>query len=280
MNLQHFQRFQTFYAALLLFSYVVINNTVNATTQIMEAQRDGALPFLIWEPFVWEYSSAFSTLLIFPAVVWLLKKVPFNWHNIALSLCTYFVASIIFSVFHISVMVGGRKLIYWLNELHYNFGLSWFEFLYEYQKDAISFLFFITLIKVYQYIVKQLLGEASSIDEGAQHNTDTINRLLVKKRGKEFIIKIDDVDWLESSGNYVNLHIGTSIYPLRVTLTELSKQLEVQGFCRIHRSHGVKLDKVECITPLPSGDSEIKLTTGKVLNLSRRYKDQFKLKLQ
>lgn len=112
MNLQHFQRFQTFYAALLLFSYVVINNTVNATTQIMEAQRDGALPFLIWEPFVWEYSSAFSTLLIFPAVVWLLKKIPFNWHNIALSLCTYFVASIIFSVFHISVMVGGRKLIY------------------------------------------------------------------------------------------------------------------------------------------------------------------------
>ena len=87
MNLQHFQRFQTFYAALLLFSYVVINNTVNATTQIMEAQRDGVLPFLIWEPFVWEYSSAFSTLLIFPAVVWLLKKVPFDWHNIALSLC-------------------------------------------------------------------------------------------------------------------------------------------------------------------------------------------------
>jgi len=280
MNLQHFQRFQTFYAALLLFSYVVINNTVNATTQIMEAQRDGTLPFLLWEPFVWEYSSAFSTLLIFPAVVWLLRKVPFDWHNIALSLCTYFVASIIFSVFHISVMVGGRKLIYWLNELHYNFGLSWFEFLYEYQKDAISFLFFITLIKVYQYIVKQLLGEASSIDESEQHNTDTINRLLVKKRGKEFIIKIDDVDWLESSGNYVNLHIGTSIYPLRTTLTALSEQLEDKGFCRVHRSHGVNLDRIECITPLPSGDSEIKLTTGKVLNLSRRYKEQFKLKLQ
>jgi len=37
---------------------------------------------------------------------------------------------------------------------------------------------------------------------------------------------------------------------------------------------------VESITPLPSGDSEIKLTTGKVLNLSRRYKEQFKLQLK
>ena len=104
--------------------------------------------------------------------------------------------------------------------------------------------------------------------------------MLVKKHGKEFIVKIDDVDWLESSGNYVNLYIGTSIYPLRMTLTELSKQLEEKGFCRVHRSHGVNLDRIESITPLPSGDSEIKLTTGKMLNLSRRYKEQFKLQLK
>ncbi len=122
-------------------------------------------------------------------------------------------------------------------------------------------------------MVQQLLGEAASIEESEQQTISTINRLLVKKLGKEFIIKIEDVDWLESSGNYVNLHIGSRIYPLRATLTALSKQLEVQGFCRIHRSYGVKLDKVESITPLPSGDSEIKLTTGKVLNLSRRYKE-------
>ncbi|MDC9523688.1 LytTR family DNA-binding domain-containing protein, partial [Pseudoalteromonas sp. Angola-31] len=56
----------------------------------------------------------------------------------------------------------------------------------------------------------------------------------------------------------------------------LITQLEPQGFCRIHRSHAVRLDSVESITPLASGDSEVKLTTGKVLNLSRRYKDQFK----
>lgn len=47
MNLQHFQRFQTLYASVLLCAYVLINNTVNATTQIMEVKRSGDLPFLI-----------------------------------------------------------------------------------------------------------------------------------------------------------------------------------------------------------------------------------------
>ena len=70
MNLQHFQRFQTLYASVLLCAYVLINNTVNATTQIMEVKRSGDLPFLIWEPFVWEYSSALGSLLMFPALIW------------------------------------------------------------------------------------------------------------------------------------------------------------------------------------------------------------------
>lgn len=280
MNLQHFQRFQTLYASALLCAYILINNTINATTQIMEAKRAGDLTFLIWEPFVWEYSSALGSLLMFPALIWLLKNSPFNWQKVPASLAMYFGASIIFSMLHIAIMVGGRKLVYLAYGRSYDFGLSWFELIYEYQKDAISFVFFITLIKVYQYVVQQLLGEASSIEESEQQAIPTLNRLLVKKRGKEFIVKIDDVDWLESSGNYVNLYIGTSIYPLRTTLAALSEQLEDKGFCRVHRSHGVNLDRIESITPLPSGDSEIKLTTGKVLNLSRRYKEQFKLKLK
>ncbi|MDP4982949.1 LytTR family transcriptional regulator DNA-binding domain-containing protein, partial [Pseudoalteromonas tunicata] len=38
----------------------------------------------------------------------------------------------------------------------------------------------------------------------------------------------------------------------------------------------VKLDAIKSITPLASGDSEIALYNGKTLNLSRRYKEQFK----
>jgi hypothetical protein len=101
----------------------------------MEAQRDGALPFMIWEPFVWEYSSAIGTLLLFPALVWLLKAKPFNWQKISHSILLYLVASIAFSLLHIGIMVAIRKLIYTVQGMQYDFGLVWFELLYEYRKD-------------------------------------------------------------------------------------------------------------------------------------------------
>jgi DNA-binding LytR/AlgR family response regulator len=243
----------------------------------MEAQRDDVLPFMLWEPFIWEYSSAIGTLLLFPALIWLLKVSPFDWQKIARSLLIYSLSSIVFSLSHIGVMVAIRKLVYTVQDMHYDFGLSWFELLYEYRKDLWGFLFLIVVIKTYQYIVSQLAGEAAPISQGEDTPKNaTLDRLLVKKLGKEFIVRVAHIDWLESSGNYVNLHIGERIYPLRATLTQLSEQLEQQGFCRIHRSHAIRLDTVESITPLPSGDSEVKLTTGKVLNLSRRYKEPFK----
>jgi len=277
ITLSHFQRHQTWYAALFLCSYIFINNTINASSNIMEAQRDGSLTFMIWEPFVWEYSSAIGTLLLFPALVWLLKTQPFNWQKIPRSLLIYLFASVIFSLLHVGIMVAIRKLIYIIQGMQYDFGLVWFELLYEYRKDLWGFLFLIVVIKTYQYIVSQLTGEAAPISQGEDTPQNAnLDRLLVKKLGKEFIIQVAHIDWLESSGNYVNLHIGERIYPLRATMTQLSEQLEQQGFCRIHRSYAIRLDTVESITPLPSGDSEVRLITGKVLTLSRRYKESFK----
>ncbi|BDF96004.1 hypothetical protein KAN5_28420 [Pseudoalteromonas sp. KAN5] len=277
ISLTHFQRYQTWYAAFFLSSYIFINNTINASSNIMEAQRDGELPFMIWEPFVWEYSSAIGTLLLFPALVWLLQAQPLNWQKITRSLFIYFIASVIFSLLHVGIMVAIRKIIYNVQGMQYDFGLVWFELLYEYRKDLWGFLFLIVVIKTYQYVVGQLTGQATPITHAEDAPQDlNFDRLLVKKLGKEFIICTDQIDWLESSGNYVNLHIGTRIYPLRATMTHLISRLEPQGFCRIHRSHAIRLDAIESITPLSSGDSEVKLITGKVLNLSRRYKEQFK----
>ena len=272
----HFLRYSSQYGAILLMVYILINNTINATSDIMEAQRDGVLPFQLWEPFVWEYSSALSTLILVPGVIFLLKYQPFNFQAITRSLCLYFFASIVFSVLHVAIMVALRKLVYWSQASSYDFGLLWYEFLYEYRKDVWGFLFLIMAIKGYQYLIGQLKGEAHVLQQTEESVKPQFERLLVRKLGKEFIIKVNDVEWLESAGNYVNLHIDGRVYPLRATLTKLSEQLEPQGFCRIHRSHAVRLDAISSITPIQSGDSEVMLNSGKRLNLSRRYKEQFK----
>jgi hypothetical protein len=279
-KLHHFQKYKFSYEVLGIFGYLFINSVILATSVIMEANRSGVPSFQLWEPFVWEFSSAIATILLLPACVWLLKKQPFNWSKIKYSLTVYFICSLFFSIVHVSVMVAIREIIYWTQSLNYDFGNILIEFIYEYRKDLMSFISLLVVIKGYGFIVSRLQGEASPIAVGEEENiTQRFDRLLVKKLGKEFIVKVEDVEWLESSGNYVNLHSKGRIYPTRTTLTQLISQIEEQGFCRIHRSYAVNLNNIDSITPLSSGDSEVKLNNGKILNLSRRYKDAFKSKL-
>ncbi|MGB2739028.1 MAG: LytTR family DNA-binding domain-containing protein [Cognaticolwellia sp.] len=284
-KLAHFQKYKLRYEIFIFISYFFINNTLLASSEIMEAQRKNAsLPFDMWEPFVWEYSSAISTLVLLPFIFMLLRKIPFNWQAIKYSLFQYFIAASVFSLLHVAIMVGLRKLSYFMVQRSYDFGNLGFELFYEYRKDLWSFIFLIIFLQGYRFILARLQGEANPIAQSEDESerstvSKNIDRLLIKKLGKEFIINITDVEWLESAGNYVNLHIDGRIYPTRATLKQLSEQIVDKGFCRIHRSHVINLNFVESITPLSSGDSEVKLTTGKNLNLSRRYKDSFKARL-
>ncbi|MBA6231126.1 MULTISPECIES: LytR/AlgR family response regulator transcription factor [unclassified Colwellia] len=278
-KLHHFQKYKFHYEVLGIFGYLFINSVILATSVIMEANRSGVPSFQLWEPFVWEFSSAIATILLLPACVWLLKKHPFNWSKVTFSLGMYFISSIIFSIVHVSVMVTIREVIYWTQSLNYDFGNILIEFIYELRKDIWGFISILIVIKGYGFILSRLQGEACPIAIGEENITQRFDRLLVKKLGKEFIVKVEDIEWLESSGNYVNLHSKGRIYPTRTTLTQLISQIEEQGFCRIHRSYAVNLNNIDSITPLSSGDSEVKLNNGKILNLSRRYKDAFKSKL-
>ncbi len=280
-RLQHLQKYQTLYESVLVAVLFLINSTILATSIVMEEFRNGKEPdFQMWEPFVWEYTSALATLLLFPGLVWWINKYPFNWQRIRLSIVGYFFASIVFSLLHVAGMVYLRKAVYWFAGEYYDFGNLWYEFFYEYRKDAWSFLFLIAAIHSYRFIVTRLQGEANLVAND-EESIEGVNcdRLLIKKLGKEFIIKVSDIEWLESSGNYVNLHLKGRIYPMRTTLKGLVDKIADKGFARIHRSYGVNLDHVSSITPLPSGDSEIELTNGKTLTLSRRYKEQFKLRM-
>jgi DNA-binding LytR/AlgR family response regulator len=246
-----------------------------------ETRRSGELPYEIWKPFVWEFSSAVSIIILFPTLVWLLDKFPLNWTKLKFTFVIYFIASLIYSGLHILGMVSIREVIYWIMGQNYDIGDLYFEILYEYRKDVWSFIFLLAFIASYRFTLSRLQGEASLVDEGeGESKLKVCDRLLVKKLGKEFIVKVEDIEWLESSGNYVNLHIKGRIYPARVTLSGLISKISEQGFCRIHRSYAINLDEVDSLTSQSSGDSEITLKSGKTLNLSRSYKEDFRLRLE
>jgi hypothetical protein len=280
-KLSFFHKNQLFLEVAFVIGFFSINGTILATSVLLEAKRkSSSLPFEAWEPFLWEYTSAIAMMVLIPFIARFTRRYPINWQKVRYTLLIYLAASVVYSACHIGMMWAARKLVYWSLDKTYNLGNIPFELLYEYRKDLWSFIFFIAAIYSYRFIVSRLQGEANLISDGEETTSkQSCDRLLVKKLGKEFIIKVKDIEWLESSGNYVNLHIQGRIYPTRATLGKLIEQIDEKGFCRIHRSHGINLDAVDSITPLNSGDSEVRLTNGKVLNLSRRYKDQLKARL-
>lgn len=280
-TLKHFQKHQNRYEIGATVLLLLINSLVNATTAIMDQERRSADPqHQNWEPFVWELTSAVSLLVILPAIVWLTRSSYSNWSKPGRTLLIYTVATIPFCLAHVSLMVALRKLIYQAQNLNYDFGSWWFELLYEYRKDFVTFIIVLAVIFAYRFISSRLLGQAELVANGEDELLGAnIDRILVKKLGKEFIVKIAEIDWLEASGNYVNLHVGARVYPTRTTLSKLIADIEKQGFSRTHRSFAVNLDAIESIETLPSGSGELVLKTGKVLSLSRRYHQNLKNQL-
>lgn len=99
-----------------------------------------------------------------------------------------------------------------------------------------------------------------------------VRRVLVEKGGKEFFLPVEQLDWVESDRNYVNLHAGPETYLLRSTLENLARQLDPDQFARISRSELVNLDHIREMQPWFHGERRIILKDGKELTWTRKYR--------
>jgi two-component system LytT family response regulator len=74
------------------------------------------------------------------------------------------------------------------------------------------------------------------------------------------------------------VHAGNDTHVLRSTLSDLLRQLDPRRFRRIHRSTIVNLDYVRELRSHPNGEAVLTLREGQQLKLSRRYRDQLRLR--
>jgi two-component system LytT family response regulator len=114
----------------------------------------------------------------------------------------------------------------------------------------------------------------STVIATARSQTTNAQRLLVPDGGKLELIESAAIDWLEAADNYVHVHTAARSYLLRRTLQDLLTQLGSTAFIRIHKSTAVNLSAIAALAPLFKGDYEVQLRSGRVLRLSRRYKDE------
>ena len=101
-----------------------------------------------------------------------------------------------------------------------------------------------------------------------------VDRLLIRARGRVFFVRVADVDWFETAGNYVRVHVGREAHLVRESLTSLVARLDPARFARVHRSAAVNLDRVKEMQPWFSGDYVVILHSGARLRMSRTYREQ------
>jgi len=105
----------------------------------------------------------------------------------------------------------------------------------------------------------------------ARTQTGATDRLLVPA-GKDLrLIETAGIHYLEADDNYVHVYTADTKYLLRRTLTDLLLQIGEQQFVRIHKSIAVNIAEIDALSPLFKGDYELRLRSGRILRLSRRY---------
>jgi two-component system LytT family response regulator len=99
-------------------------------------------------------------------------------------------------------------------------------------------------------------------------------RLAVKTAGRVLMLKLDEIDWIESADNYVSLHVGNQEHLHRETMSALEGRLPAEKFLRISRSTIVNVDRIKELQPLFHGEYVVILRNGTRLTLSRTYRDR------
>lgn len=259
-----------------------LNAVANSITVNMDVQKTG-LGYQIWEPVVWEWSSAILWLALVWPMVWFTARFPLHWDNWRRQLPWHLLASVVVSLLHVVGMVGLRMLAYRWYGQDYDFGDWPRELVYEYLKDARSYMGFVLVIEFYRLLMRRMQGEASLLgtpDEGPPvEPVDRPDRFLIRKLGREFLIAAADIEWLQASGNYVNLRVRGHDYPLRSTIAGIEARLDPARFARIHRSYIANLDQIASIEPLDTGDARVHMRDGAQLPCSRTYRAALRQRL-
>jgi hypothetical protein len=99
-----------------------------------------------------------------------------------------------------------------------------------------------------------------------------LRRISVKEGGKIVLVDIDQVNRIESYGNYLFLHTPERKYIYRETMAAIEKRLDPAYFVRIRRSAIVKIDQIKELYPTDNGEFEIVLSDGTLLISTRRYR--------
>ena len=105
------------------------------------------------------------------------------------------------------------------------------------------------------------------------------DRFIIKSGGRVVFLRVEEIDWMSTVGNYVRLQVGRESHLMRETMTGMESKLDPVSFMRIHRSTIVNLDRVKEVQPWAKGEYVVIMRDGTRLIMSRRYRERLNERL-
>lgn len=209
---------------------------------------------------IWELSSLAMWITLLPVIGVIVARarpprLAWGWAALVHALATVPVSAV-----HVFGMVVIRIALYAAMGERYGFGTVGGRFLYEYRKDAATYL----LLAAFMAFAQWLLARPEPVP-GAP------DALLVPDGNVTHRVPLAAIDWAASAGNYVEIAWGQRVLLHRSTLAALADELG-PGFVRIHRGRLVRRAVIERIETDRSGDFTVTLVGGAQLRGSRRYR--------
>jgi two-component system LytT family response regulator len=102
------------------------------------------------------------------------------------------------------------------------------------------------------------------------------DRLLVPHRGRMVPVRVADIIWIQSEGDYARLHTAERSYLVSRTMNELEQRLDPVQFLRIHRTAIIRTDRIREVSGEGSSRYRVVLEGGQSLIVSRSRAPQLR----
>jgi two-component system LytT family response regulator len=121
---------------------------------------------------------------------------------------------------------------------------------------------------------RQLLAFSDSVIAllGGRQAPAWPERLVIKSARATQLVRVADIDWIESAGVHAILHVAGKELLHRIALGELASQLDPRRHVRVHRSVIVNIDSIAQLAPLSHGEFEVLMKDGARRRVSRTYR--------
>ncbi len=117
--------------------------------------------------------------------------------------------------------------------------------------------------------INKFLSMKKNEEVSSTGNSDTTKIIWVKSNKKSYPIKLSELIYIESDGDYLKLFLGEKPIIVHETLKHFASKLPNKVFMKIHRSFIINLSKVEYL------EGNQVCLASKLIPLAATYRDKF-----